>query len=156
MQERHFWYLGRHRFLLGALDRHLSSGPLPWATVDLGGGVGGWLRYLADRRPGRFQPLALADSSRVALRMAGGVLPVGVQRYQVDLMNLGWRECWDVAFLLDVIEHLPDDLRALQEARHALKPGGLLFVTTPALPRVFILRLWEHKSVMRFLSRQEA
>lgn len=135
MQERHFWYLGRHRFLLGALDRYRPTGAPPWAAVDLGGGVGGWVRYLADRRPGRFQPLALADSSRVALRMAGPVLPADVQRYQVDLMNLGWRECWDAAFLLDVIEHLPDDLRALREASRALRSGGLLLVTTPALPQ---------------------
>lgn len=135
MQERHFWYLGRHRFLLGALDQYRPSGAPPWAAVDLGGGVGGWVRYLSDRRPGLFQPLALADSSRVALRMAGEVLPPGVLRIQVDLMNLGWTEHWDVAFLLDVIEHLPDDVGALREACQALKPGGLLFVTAPALPQ---------------------
>lgn len=132
MQERHFWYLGRHRFLLGALDRFQPSGAPPWSAVDLGGGVGGWVRYLSTRRPARFQPLALADSSEVALRMAGGVLPASVQRFQIDLMDLGWRDHWDVAFLLDVIEHLPDDLEALRQARAALKPGGLLFVTTPA------------------------
>lgn len=135
MQERHFWYRGRHRFLLSAFDRCRPSGAPPWAAVDLGGGVGGWVRYLSDRRPGLFQPLALADSSRVALKMAGEVLPAGVPRFQVDLMNLGWMEQWDVAFLLDVIEHLPDDLRALREARRVLKSGGLLFVTTPALPQ---------------------
>jgi SAM-dependent methyltransferase len=80
-------------------------------------------------------PLALADSSEIALGMAGAVLPAGMERYQIDLMNLGWREGWDVAFLLDVIEHLPDDVGALLEAARALKPGGLLFVTTPALAR---------------------
>jgi SAM-dependent methyltransferase len=132
MQERHFWCRGRHRFLLHALDRHRPHRSGPLAAVDLGGGVGGWVRYLVERRPGQYQPLALADSSRTALRMAGGVLPAGVERYQIDLMNLGWRDRWDVAFLLDVIEHLPDDLEALRQARAALKPGGLLFVTTPA------------------------
>jgi 2-polyprenyl-3-methyl-5-hydroxy-6-metoxy-1,4-benzoquinol methylase len=67
--------------------------------------------------------------------MAGAVLPAGMERYQIDLMNLGWRERWDVAFLLDIIEHLRDDAGALREAARALKPGGLLFVTTPALAR---------------------
>lgn len=132
MQERHFWYRGRHRFLLHALDRHRPVSTDSLSAIDLGGGVGGWVRYLADRRPGQYKPLALADSSRMALRMAGSVLPAGVERYQIDLMNLSWRDQWDVVFLLDVIEHLPDDLEALRQARAALKPGGLLFVTTPA------------------------
>jgi SAM-dependent methyltransferase len=53
--------------------------------------------------------------------------------YQVDLMSLGWHERWDVAFLLDVIEHCPDDARIVGEAAKALKPNGKLFVTAPAL-----------------------
>ncbi len=132
MQEKHFWYRGRHRFLLGALNRYQPAGQPPWSAVDLGG-VGGWIRYLADRRPTQFSPLALADSSETALRMAGDALPTGVARYQIDLMNLGWEAQWDCAFLLDVIEHLPDDVQAMRQAAQALKPGGLLFVTTPAL-----------------------
>jgi SAM-dependent methyltransferase len=135
MQERHFWYRGRHRFLLAAVDRFLGDGGSPKAAVDLGGGVGGWVRYLADRRPTRFSPLALADSSETALRLAGDVLPADVARYQIDLMNLGWDAQWDCAFMLDVIEHLPDDARAVREAAKALKPGGLLFITTPAFQK---------------------
>lgn len=133
MQEKHFWYRGRHRFLLGAVNRYLRSDQLPLSGIDLGGGLGGWVRYLADRRPTMFNPLALGDSSYTALRMADDARPSGVARYQIDLMNLGWRAEWDCAFLLDVIEHLPDDLQAVRQVTLALKPGGLLFVTTPAL-----------------------
>ena len=133
MQKSHFWYRGRHRFLLSALDRFQADAPASWSAVDLGGGVGGWIRYLADRRQTRFSLLALADSSEMALNMSGIVLPDDVARYQIDLMNLGWHEQWDNAFLLDVIEHLPDDVRGVRQAAQALKSGGLLFVTTPAL-----------------------
>jgi SAM-dependent methyltransferase len=52
------------------------------------------------------------------------------------------QEQWDAAFLLDVIEHLPDDLQALRQAREALKPGGYLFVTTPAFPQ-----FWSYNDV---------
>lgn len=136
MQLRHFWYRGRHRFLLHALRKAMrkSGGPDEKLTaIDLGGGCGGWVKYLSKRFPGGFAELALADSSLPALERAGTVLPGGVARYQVDLLNLGWRERWDVAFLLDVLEHLPDDKQAMQEVAAALRPGGLVFVTMPAL-----------------------
>ena len=135
MQELHFWYRGRHRFLLAAVNRYLPRSGQPFSAIDLGGGAGGWVRYLAQHRPDGFTPLALADSSLVALKLAASVLPPTAQRYQIDLMQLHMHEQWDAAFLLDVIEHLPDDLQAMRQTRQALKPGGYLFVTTPAFPQ---------------------
>jgi len=133
MQEKHFWYRGRHRFLMHAVNRYLPKGAKRANVIDLGGGVGGWARCLDQARPGGFSELALADSSEIALQMASRVLGSRVHRYQIDLMNLGWVARWDAAFLLDVIEHLPDDAGAVSQAAQALKPGGYLFITTPAL-----------------------
>lgn len=135
MQELHFWYRGRHRFLLAAVNRYLPRSGQPFSAIDLGGGAGGWVRYLQKHRPEGFAPLALADSSLVALTLAASVLPPTAQRYQIDLMQLRMQDQWDAAFLLDVIEHLPDDLQAMRQTRQALKPGGYLFVTTPAFPQ---------------------
>ncbi len=135
MQERHFWYRGRHRFLLQAVNRFLPKSAHPFSAIDLGGGAGGWVSYLARHRPEMFAPLALADSSLVALTLAASVLPPEAERYQIDLMQLNMHEAWDVAFLLDVIEHIPDDLKVIKEASNALKPGGYLFVTAPAFPQ---------------------
>jgi SAM-dependent methyltransferase len=140
MQERHFWYRGRHRFLLHAVRRQLArprwqGGPSarPLRAVDLGGGCGGWVDYLARRRPFPAAELALADSSPVALETAAEVLPSDVDRYQVDLLDLRWTDRWEMAFLLDVLEHVPRQEQALREIHRALTPGGLLFITTPAL-----------------------
>ncbi len=130
MQSRHFWYLGRHRFVLAALQRHE---PRPrFSAIDLGGGCGGWIEYLQRRVADRLSEVALGDSSTVALMNAKKVLS-RVDAYHVDLMSLEWQARWDVAFLLDVIEHCPDDVGIVSEAAKALKPGGKLFVTTPAL-----------------------
>lgn len=135
MQQRHFWYRGRHRFLWHAVRSTLRRlhKPLDGARIiDLGGGCGGWISYLTQRNV-QARELALGDSSLRALTYAADVLPDHVQRYQIDLLRLDWQERWDVAFLLDVLEHLPDDRAALSEIHRALTPGGLLFVTTPAL-----------------------
>jgi SAM-dependent methyltransferase len=133
MQDRHFWYRGRHRFLVKALDRFARKTSGRHSAIDLGGGVGGWVRDLSNTRPHLFDRLALADSSVLALEQAKAVLPNTVERYHIDLMDLQMSKDWDIAFLLDVIEHLPHDIQAVVQAKESLKPGGLLFITTPAL-----------------------
>jgi 2-polyprenyl-3-methyl-5-hydroxy-6-metoxy-1,4-benzoquinol methylase len=136
MQRGHFWYRGRHRFLFHAVRR--------WAlpryprvsrprVIDIGGGCGGWIRYLADRAIWPGAELALSDSSIHALRLAKPFLPEGVGLYQADLLNLQWRDRWDCVLLLDVLEHIADHQAALRQVHQATAPDGLLFVTVPAL-----------------------
>ena len=132
MQVSHFWYIGRHKFLLNEVDKFSSVSQQPISAIDFGGGVGGWLNYLITHRPGLYRSLALADSSNEALRKAASILPESIQLFQVDLMRLEMKNLWDIAFLLDVIEHLPDDLKVLEQVYESLKPGGYLFVTAPA------------------------
>jgi SAM-dependent methyltransferase len=139
MQARHFWYAGRHRFLLRTVRERIAQNfgdsRRALSGIDLGGGCGGWVRYLNEGAPGLFGELALADSSARALAMAEGVVGPKVARQQIDLRQLPWGDQgrWDVAFLLDVLEHIPEDAAVLEQVRGALKPGGLAFVTTPAL-----------------------
>jgi SAM-dependent methyltransferase len=132
MQRDHFWYRGRHRFLLQAVHRFVV-GSAPRRVVDLGGGCGGWVDYLNRFRRFPISDLALADSSEIALRFAARILPPRISRYRIDLLNLQWTNRWDIAFALDVVEHILDHERALCQVRAALVPGGLLFITVPAL-----------------------
>jgi SAM-dependent methyltransferase len=148
MQQGHFWYGGRSRFLLAAVRRTLGlskhSLRRNLSAVDLGGGCGGWISYLSQKIIGVFDELALADSSRKALELAGPVLPAGTPRYHIDVLNLHWRERWDVIFFLDVLENISQDELAMQEISKALKPGGFLFLTTTALER---FRTWNDEAV---------
>jgi SAM-dependent methyltransferase len=137
MQLRHFWYKGRHRFLLhalrGVVRRFVARrGGLP-AMIDLGGGCGGWVQYLAAHPPPVCSELALGDSSARCLSLAGRFLGPEIRRYQVDLLRTAWEDRWDVIFLLDVLEHIPADVEAMRQVWKALRPGGYLFVTAPAL-----------------------
>ncbi len=140
MQSRHFWYAGRRRFLRRAVLNHL--GRLPprsggHRAIDLGGGAGGWAAFVSTWPEAPFSELATSDSSLLALQAAGKVLPPSVSRHQVDLMRLEWRERWETIFLLDVLEHLPDDVGALKQVHQALSPGGLAFVATPAFQKLW-------------------
>jgi len=137
MQQGHFWYQGRHRFLLHAVQRHLAprAGPTRVKSmIDLGGGCGGWVRYMLQRARFAVAEAAVGDSSLTALQAARAGLPPDVRCYLLDLLQLPWENRWDAAFLLDVLEHLPREEEALRQIQRALKPGGYLFLTTPALP----------------------
>lgn len=131
MQSKHFWYIGRHKFLLKALKRSALGNAA--CMIDLGGGVGGWVKYLSENMSTKFNEIALGDSSEVALLGAKTCLPETIALYQIDLMKLEWKNKWDVIFLLDVIEHCPDDVTIFRQVHEALKPGGKLIVSTPAL-----------------------
>jgi 2-polyprenyl-3-methyl-5-hydroxy-6-metoxy-1,4-benzoquinol methylase len=136
MQDQHFWYKGRHRFLLHAVHnilRRTGKATAACRAIDLGGGCGGWVAYLDAHLGSRFMELAVGDSSVDALRLARQTMRQQVSLYQIDLYRLIWQGRWDVAFLLDVLEHLHDDTEILRQVRAALSPGGLLFVTVPAL-----------------------
>jgi 2-polyprenyl-3-methyl-5-hydroxy-6-metoxy-1,4-benzoquinol methylase len=51
---------------------------------------------------------------------------------------------FEVVTLFDVIEHLSDPVRAIQQCRRFLRPGGLLFVTTPDMGSVMSRVLGRH------------
>jgi len=42
-----------------------------------------------------------------------------------------WKECFDIVTCWDVIEHLPDPSRAVDQMKNLLKPGGILLLSTP-------------------------
>ena len=136
MQREHFWYRGRHRLLLNVLKKEISlrfGSATGLRAIDMGGGCGGWVEYLNAHQGDWFQELALADSSIRALSLAEPLVGSFAPRYQIDLLDLGWSAEWDIVFLLDVLEHIPDQVEALRQVRRSMRPGGLLFVTTPAL-----------------------
>lgn len=136
MQRCHFWYRGRHKLLLNVLIKEMSArrnDSNDLHAIDMGGGCGGWIEYLHRHEPGMFQELALADSSLRALGLSEPVVGSFAARYQIDLLDLSWSERWDAVFLLDVLEHIPDHEEVLRQVHKSLRPGGLLFVTVPAL-----------------------
>ncbi len=131
MQRDHFWYRGRHKFIFSHLKR--LAFPERARAIDLGGGCGGWIQFLQSQSAHPFSELAMGDSSTIALCEARRALGKSVPLYQIDLLKLDWRDEWDAVFLLDVLEHIPDDEAVLLQVADALKPGGKLIVTTPAL-----------------------
>jgi SAM-dependent methyltransferase len=122
----HWYFRGRLAVLRAVVDAFRPPGRL--RILELGCGSGNVLEEFAGLGEVvgmEAHPAMLAAARAGGLDVRPGVLPG--DRVVPD----GWA---DVALMLDVIEHVDDDLGALGAARDALRPGGVLLVTVPAYP----------------------
>lgn len=95
--------------------------------LDLGCGDGNnlsWLSRFADQSYG-------SDFNLVRLVRAAAQHP-GATIFAADVLDFPAEDnAFDVIFFNHVIEHIPDDRRALATVHRTLKPGGLLVLGTP-------------------------
>lgn len=126
LDERHWWYRGRRRVIVGELSR--LGLPERARILDAGCGSGRTMVDLA--RYGVVSGIELdADAAAAAARRDGFEVRIGrVEQLPYDDAR------FDLITCLDVIEHVPDDREALRELRRVCRPGGWLIVTVPAYP----------------------
>ncbi len=127
METRHFWFVGRRALQERLLRRYLGNRPC--LALDLGCGTG-----LATR-------LLMAEGHKV---VAMDMRPEGLAAIRrdhpeswvvrADVTRLPLTDStFDLVLLLDVLEHT-DDLSVMDEVRRVLRPGGVAFVSVPAMP----------------------
>lgn len=128
LEELHWWFAGRRRIILTLLRRLVQTGD--GYLLDVGCGTGGNLKYLA---ASGYKIVGLEPEPRmadIARRKSGckvyeGELLGGLERLREDVR---------VVLLLDVLEHIEDDLAALRAVHRRLPQGGCVVVTVPACP----------------------
>ena len=85
------------------------------------------------------------DISEYAARIAREEFQAHVVRGDVEAIDAP-DSCFDAVVMWDIIEHIIRPMRALQEMRRVLKPGGFLFVSTDDaacwLPRLLGRHWW--------------
>lgn len=135
LETDYWWFVGRRRIVQTLLEHTVPRLPSPTLRlVDIGCGTGANLPMLRDA-VGLQGGVVGVDFSPLALRFAREQLKdlAGVGLSQGDAMQLPLRDgCADCVTMLDVLEHLSDDGRALSEVARVLKPGGALILTVPA------------------------
>jgi SAM-dependent methyltransferase len=120
---------------IAALRAALRPGPRPLRLLDLGCGGGENTKLLADGLGGC--AVVGVDWARRPLTAAQTQGVVVVQAL-LDGADLPFRDAsFEVVVLSEVIEHLVDPDRAVEEARRVLQPGGVFLVTTPNLAAWF-------------------
>ena len=121
----HFWMQWRHRVLLRAIK---CAGTLPRRALEIGCGKG-VARDMLERDLGI--PVDGCDLNRTVLEMAkpgkGKLFIYNILDQEPSLLD-----GYDAVFLLDVLEHIDDDLAFLRAALRHLRSGGLVVVNVPA------------------------
>ncbi len=128
LQDEHWWFQARSRILTELVDTWKLA-PDRGTILDVGCGPGGpLLRRLGER----FEVEGLdAEPAAVTIAHQQGFANVRLGTPDT-LADSG--EGKDLVLLLDVIEHVEQDVAMLSAARRAVKPGGAVLVTVPALP----------------------
>jgi len=124
----HWWFTAR-RQIVSALIR--QQVPLkPGARIlEVGAGTGSNLAMLQGF--GRVDAIEPDESARALASRRGGIaVGGGLLPDQVELED----GRYDLIVLLDVLEHIDDDIGSLKVLRRKLAPGGRMLLTVPAAP----------------------
>jgi SAM-dependent methyltransferase len=124
LYERHWWWRAREAAILELLARLAPAGGFG-RILDVGCGDGLFFPGLA--RFGEPEGLEVEEALVTDAGRARGTIHVG----PFDaLFEPGHR--FGLVTLLDVVEHLDDDVEALRHAARLAAPDGLLVITVPA------------------------
>lgn len=131
-QTAHWWFAARREILREQL-RRIHLGPHP-SILEIGSGTGANLDLLTE-----FGAVTGFEMSADALKMCSQCESVRNGRARLvrgrcpeEMHKLD--ELYDAVCLLDVLEHIDDDIGGLKSIKDVLRPGGRVFITVPAYP----------------------
>lgn len=132
LEATHWWHVAKRRLIIRLLNRYLEEDKTRLRHLDIGCGTGMMLWELSG-----CQLNIGVDLSSPALNhcQSRGLANVAVADLNHRLPFKS--ESFEIITMLDVLEHLDNDLFALQEIWRVLKPQGLFILTAPAHPSLW-------------------
>lgn len=123
-EEKHFWFLARKEFILQNFERYISQDD---KVIEIGAGTGNVARYL---KQNNYKNVSVGEMHLNGLKYAKSY---GMEDcYQFDLLDTPFEDEFDVVNMFDVLEHIEDDDKALQNVSKMLKGGGKIVITVPS------------------------
>lgn len=125
IEKTHWWWEGRRKLIQLLLPERNDL-----KILDIGCGTGETLSYLKSIKPQ--SKLYGVDPDPIAI----GFSKIGnrgtIRKSSAEKLPFK-SDYFHVVMFLDVLEHVKNQNKALQEAKRVLKPGGLIIITAPAL-----------------------
>ena len=131
-EDSSFWFVNRLKLILELTRRHF---PAADDILEIGCGTGHVLLALRNRYPSA--ALAGSDFYLRGLVFARDRLGSDATLIQMDARNIPASEQFDVICALDVIEHIADEQRTLEQIYAALKRKGGAIITVPQHPSLW-------------------
>ncbi len=150
LDQHHWWFIARRR-ILDSLIRRVVRPPKNARVLEVGCGTGHNLPMLCGY--GALDACELDDCARA---LSTKRLGREVRNARLPDLSMFERDVYDVVALLDVLEHVPDDVASLRAIRHRLKPGGALLLTVPANPWMWSAHDTAHHHFRRYSKRELA
>jgi SAM-dependent methyltransferase len=125
-EQYHWWHRARRRIILELLSKYTQKLNIN-RIIDIGCGTGGMLLHLNKFNVGIFG----IDNSQdmVMFCKARGYTNV----ICASAENIPFYDnSFDIITMLDVLEHIPDDIKVLQELIRICRPDGIMLLTVPA------------------------
>lgn len=124
-QNTHFWFRGRNELICSQLKKYFSDA---LSLIEIGCGTGQVLRAIHHAMPE--MKISGTEIYTSGLAYASQVLP-DAEYLQLDAQSMPYVDEFDVVCAFDVIEHIDDDLRVLQQMYQVCKLGGGIILTVP-------------------------
>ncbi len=125
LEERHFWFRARNRLVVWALGKYCTGFK---SFLEIGCGTGYVLSGVRTA-----YPKATFFGSEIfsaGLSLAKARQPA-VELMQMDARNIPFVDEFDVIGAFDVLEHIEEDEKVLQQMHQALMPHGHILITVP-------------------------
>lgn len=148
LDQDHWWFLARRRILKALITRVVRP-PKKSKVLEVGCGTGHNLAMLKG-----FGSVEASELDRCARAVANKRLPGKVKCAKLPDLTMFKRNGYDLIALLDVLEHVPDDLASLRAIHMRLKPGGALLMTVPANPWMWSAHDSAHHHFRRYTKKQ--
>lgn len=150
LEDSHWWFVARRRLVASLIDR-FTPAQRPARVLEAGCGTGGNLDMLS--RYGTLRAFEYDDIAReIARRKSGVEIEAGALPDRVPYAA----ETFEIILLLDVLEHVEDDVGALAALRDRLAGNGRLLVTVPAFPSLWSRHDVTHHHFRRYTRRSLA
>jgi SAM-dependent methyltransferase len=126
IEEKNFWFVNRNEIILNLFKKYL--GKEANKVLEIGSGTGYVLKGLNDI----FKKYNLYGSEihLEGIKFAKNRLP-NIEFIQMDATNMPFENEFNAIGAFDVLEHIEDDVKVIQEVHKALKIGGLFIISVP-------------------------